>query len=533
MIAITNPPYATVAATLADTAMAPALQQALEQCLSASGVGLAALGTILGVLVGAIPGLTGAMLIALTMPLTFSMDRGNALILLVSMYVGSISGGLITATLLRMPGTPASIMTTLDGYPLARKGKPGRAIGLGISASFFGGLVSWLFLVLLSKPIADRSTELGPFEFFALVLMSLVLMASVAGDSLVKGLLSGLLGMIATMPGVAPATGELRWTLGFHELNDGLKLLPVLIGLFAVSQVITDVIGLQRDVGAVEPSRVGILLSGRDWWRHRWNLLRSSLIGTWVGILPGIGASIGSVMAYSAAKSLSSEPEEFGTGSEEGIIASEAANNATVGGALIPLIALGIPGSVIDAILLGALVIHGLQPGPLLFASNPDIVYLIMATFLLANLVMFAFMVCSSGWLARVVEIPRAYLLPVILVFCVVGSYALANRLFDVWVMLAFGVAGFGLERLGVPLAPFVIGFVLAPVAELNLGKGLVSTDGDWWPVLGLDWPSEQSFPTVGSWVTLTFVAIALLLLLWPIWRRTLFLKRNRQASGE
>jgi len=514
--------------TLAEAEASSAMRQAVNQCISGGGFALVALGTILGILVGAIPGLTGAMLIALTMPLTFAMDRGDALILLVSMYVGSISGGLITATLLRMPGTPASIMTTLDGYPLARKGQPGRAIGLAISASFCGGIVSWLFLVLLSRPIADRSTELGPFEFFALVLMALVLMASVAGDSLVKGLLSGLLGMLATMPGVAPATGELRWTFGFHELNDGLKLLPVLIGLFAVSQVITDVVGLDRDVGKVEPSRKGILLSGSDWWRYRWNLLRS-----WVGILPGIGANIGSVMAYSAARSVSSEPDKFGSGSEEGIVASEAANNATVGGALIPLIALGIPGSVIDAILLGALVIHGLQPGPLLFESNPDVVYIIMATFLLANFVMFAFMLYSSGWLARLVDIPRAYLLPVILVFCVVGSYALANRMFDVWMMLAFGIAGFGLERFGVPLAPFVIGFVLAPVAELNLGKGLVSTDGDWWPVLGLSWPDQQPLPSVDSWLTLVLVMISLALLLWPISRRARSFRDIRRGATE
>ena len=504
----------------ADTGTA-LIREAVVQSVTPTGLLLMASGTILGILVGAIPGLTGAMLIALTMPLTFTMSSGDALILLVSMYVGSISGGLITATLLRMPGTPASIMTTLDGYPLARRGKPGRALGLGITASFVGGIVSWGFLILLSKPIADRSTELGPFEFFALVLMALVLIASVAGKSLAKGLLSGVLGMLATMPGVAPATGELRWTMGFHELNDGLKLLPVLIGLFAVSQVITDIVEIDRRVGGVEPPRTGMLMSAADWWRHKWNLLRSSLIGTWIGILPGIGANIGSVMAYTAAKNFSSSPEEFGEGSEEGIVASEAANNATVGGALIPLIALGIPGSVIDAILLGALVIHGLQPGPLLFSSNPDVVYTIMVTFLLANLTMFLFMMTSCRFLAKLVRIPRAYLLPVILVFCVVGSYALANRVFDVWVMLAFGVLGYGLERLSVPLAPFVIGFVLAPVAESNLGKGLVSTAGDWWPVLGLSWPEGESTPVVDSTLTLTFFAVSMAMLIWPMVRRS------------
>lgn len=505
---------------LADSPLGGVLRESIGHCLSPGPLLLMVLGTVLGVIVGAIPGLTGAMLIALSLPLTFTMSSGDALILLVSMYVGSISGGLITATLLRMPGTPASIMTTLDGYPMAQGGRPGRALGLGISASFVGGMVSWAFLVTLSAPIAARSTQLGPFEFFGLVLVALVLIASVAGQSLTKGLLSGLLGMLATMPGVAPATGELRWTFGYHELDDGLKLLPVLIGLFAVSQVLMDIVHLDETGSAVTMSRRGLWMSAADWWRHKWNLLRSSLIGTWVGILPGIGANIGSVLAYTASRSLSKHAEEFGHGSEEGIVASEAANNATVGGALIPLIALGIPGSVIDAILLGALVIHGLQPGPLLFENNPDVVYTIMITVLLANVAMFAFLLASVGWLARLVEVPRWVLLPVILVFCVVGSYALANRLFDVWVMLAFGLLGFAMERLGVPLAPFVIGFVLAPVAEKNLGKGLVSSGGDWWPAVGLMWPADQSLPALHSPLTLGCVVLSAILLTVPILRR-------------
>ena len=294
------------------------------------------------------------MLISLTLPLTFSMRYEDALVLLVAMYVGSVSGGLISATLLRMPGTPASIMTTLDGYPMARAGRPGRALGLGITASLVGGMISWGFLVVLARPIAGLSTRLGPFDLFSLVVIALVLIASVAGRSLVLGLFSGALGILATMPGMSPATGELRWTLGFAELADGLQLLPVLIGLFAVSQVLVDVVGIDREVEPVAPERRGLFMSWKDWKAQSTNLLRSSLIGTGVGILPGVGANVGSILAYSAARGLSKKPEEFGEGSEEGIVASEAANNATVGGALIPLVALGIPGSVIDAILLGA-----------------------------------------------------------------------------------------------------------------------------------------------------------------------------------
>ena len=443
-----------------------------------------ALGTSLGVMVGAVPGLTGAMLIALSLPLTFSMDGNSALVLLVSMYVGSVSGGLITATLLRMPGTPASIMTTLDGYPMAKSGRPGRALGLGVAASFVGGMVSWAFLVVLARPMASWSTKFGPFEFFALVLMALVLIASVGGKSLSRGLLSGFLGILATMPGTSPATGEVRWTFGFHALDDGFLLLPVLMGLFAVNQVIRDIVHLDEPVERIRLQKEKLMVGLGDLRKYAGNLLRSSVIGTWVGILPGIGANIGSVMAYSATKSLAKDQGKFGKGSEEGIVSAESANNATVGGALVPLVAMGIPGSVIDAILLGALILHGLQPGPLLFEQNPDVVHTMMGTMLLANLFMFGFMLLSMRWLAKLASTPRAILLPVILTFCVIGSFALNNRMFDVWVMLGFGIAGMLMEKGKLPLAPFVIGFVLAPVAEGKLSAGLMQSGGSFLPLV-------------------------------------------------
>jgi putative tricarboxylic transport membrane protein len=458
------------------------------------------IGTVLGITVGAIPGLTGAMLIALTLPLTFYMTPINAVILLVSMYVGAISGGLITATLLRMPGTPAAVMTTFDGYPMARSGRPGRALGFGISASFVGGMVSWVALVLLAKPLSIIATRFGPFDYFALILMAMVLIASVSQGSLVKGLISGLLGMLVSMPGVDPSAGMPRLTWDWYMLNGGLKLLPVLIGIFAVSQIITDILEIERKAERVGMSRSGILMSLIDWKRQAFNLIRSSVIGTWVGILPGVGASIGSIMAYSTAKNMSKTPEKFGTGSEEGIVASEAANNATVGGALIPLIAMGIPGSVIDAILIGALMIHSIQPGPTLFINNADIVYAMMAACLIANITMYLVMTGAVGYLAKLMYLPRTFLLPTILVFCVIGSYALDNTMFDVWVMMIFGVIGFFLERARIPLGPFVIGFVLA------------------------DYEPLYTEPMAGS-----FMAIAFVLLIWPVYGDW---KRSRQAKA-
>ncbi len=262
---------------------------------------LLALGTTLGIVVGAIPGLTGAMLISLTIPLTFQMEGADALILLVAMYVGSVSGGLITATLLRMPGTPASMMTTLDGYPMARNGNPGRALGLGITASLVGGLISWMFLWTLARPMADWSTQLGPFDFFALVMTAVVLVASLSEESPLAGIFAGCLGVLASMPGTSPL-GEVRLTGGFVQLNDGFSLLPVLIGLFALSQIIKDVLSIDSPMAPIPVSRRGMFLSLSQWKEQAVNMVRSSLLGSWIGILPGIGANIGSVVAYSAAK---------------------------------------------------------------------------------------------------------------------------------------------------------------------------------------------------------------------------------------
>ena len=494
-----------------------ALSTAIMQILTPWSFFMLFTGTLLGIVVGAIPGLTGAMLIALTLPLTFYMEPFNAVVLLIAMYVGAISGGLITATLMRMPGTPASVMTTFDGYPMARSGRPGRALGLGITASFVGGLIAWSVLLTITKPLSILATRFGPFEYFTLIMMAMVLIASASEGSMVKGLLSGLLGMLVSMPGVDPASGMPRLTFDWYLLNGGLQLLPVLIGTFAVSQIIADTLNIHDKPERTEVANDSVLMSFRDLKRNGVNMIRSSFIGTGIGILPGIGASIGSVVAYTTAKNMSKTPEEFGKGSEEGIIASEAANNATVGGALVPLIAMGIPGSVIDAILIGALTIHSIQPGPTLFLTNSDIVWAMIATCLLANILMFILMTSSVRHIASMIYLPRSFVLPVVAVFCVVGSYALNNTMFDVWVMLLFGVIGFMLERAKIPLGPFVIGFVLAPLAEEKLRSGLMMTAGDFTPIF------TRPFP-------LFFTIMAVILLIWPFWTEH---KRKRAAKTD
>lgn len=443
-------------------------------------------GVVLGILVGSIPGLTGSMLISLSLPFTFAMAPVNAIAMLIAMYVGGVSGSLITAVLMRMPGTAASIMTTFDGYPMTQQGKAGRALGLGIVASFVGGVLSWIVLVLLARPLSIMAVRFTPFDFFAMVVMALLLLVLLSKGNMIKGLIAGLLGMLISLPGLDPIGGNYRFTFGLTDLRDGFQLLPVLVGLFAGNQVLAEVLhpSEAHGAGGVRQKLHGMFMSLRDLRRHWTNMLRSSAIGTWIGILPGVGANIGSAVAYSIAKSFSRKPNDFGKGSEEGVIASEAANNATVGGALVPLFALGIPGSVVDAILIGGLIIHGLQPGPALYRNNPELVNTILASVLIANVMMLALMYLATKWIARIATVPKKALMPSILVLCIVGSYALSNNWYNVVVMLVFSAVGYFMERKDYPLAPMVIGLVLAPIAETSFRTATMYTGGSVLPLV-------------------------------------------------
>lgn len=473
-------------------------------------------GTALGIVIGAIPGLTASMLIALTLPLTFHMDPVGAVTLLIGEYVGGISGGLITAILLRMPGTPASIVTTFDGYPMAQSNRAERALALGITASVVGGIISWFFLAGMSPSLAKFALQFGPWEYFTLVLMALVMLAVLAQGSLAKGLLAAALGMAFAIPGIDSSIGQARLTFGSSELLSGFGLLPVLIGAFAISQVLRDASSKQVTAKFDMPKRrLPVYMS--DVKIHGGNMVRSSVIGTWIGLLPGIGANIAALVAYSTTKQLSTEPEKFGTGHEPGVVAGESANNASIGGALIPLITMGIPGSVTEAILIGALTIHNLQPGPLLFQNAPEIAYGIIAAYLVANIFMLVMMWGAVRHIAKVVNIPRAALLSVILVFCVVGSYAVNNSFADVWVMIAFGVIGLILEATKVPLGPFVIGFVLSPIAEEQLRASLMMADGNVAEILGRPY-------------ALLFLTLSLLTIAWP-WVITKISQRKRNKA--
>ncbi|MBN8188728.1 tripartite tricarboxylate transporter permease [Salipiger thiooxidans] len=475
------------------------------------------LGTSVGIVVGCIPGLTSTMLIALTLPLTFHMDPVSAMTLLIGEYVCGISGGLVTAILLRMPGTPSSIVTTFDGYPMAQQGKAERALALGIFASVVGGLISWAFLAGMSPSLASFALGFGPWEYCSLVLAALFMLAALTQGSLVRGLLGAAVGMALSLPGIDPSIGTPRLTFGSDALLSGFGLLPVLIGAFAISQVLRDAATeLPRE--ALKPPKGRLQIFGSDVNKHGGNLVRSSLIGTWIGIVPGIGSNIAAIIAYTTTRQLSDTPDKFGQGEEAGVVASETANNAAIGGALIPLITMCIPGSVTEAILIGALTIHNLQPGPLLFQNSPEIAYGVIASYLVANLFMLVLMWGSAKWIAQLIRRPRSYLLSAILVFCVSGSYAINNSFIDVWRMVAFGVVGLALEGARIPLGPFVIGFVLTPIAEEQLRAAMMMSNGDVSAILTRPY-------------AMGFLVVALLTLAWPFVSSRLASRRKSKRS--
>lgn len=475
-------------------------------------------GVMLGLMVGVLPGINTGLLMALVLPLTFYMDSLNAVILLISMYVGGLSGGLITATLMRIPGEPSAIMTTLDGYPMAKAGRPGRALGLGIATSLVGGALSWLVLVTLSIPFVELSVRMGPFERFSLLVTALVLIACLSGSALAKGMMAGALGMLVALPGIDEASGSVRFDFGFNAMISGFGVLPVIMGVYAVNQILADILSPERPGETVEANTRGIFISFRDYVAHGWNMLRSSAIGVWMGILPGAGPAIASMFAYSVAKNVSRHPDEFGKGSEEGIVASESANNAVSGGTLIPVLTLGIPGGLADAILLSALTIHNLQPGPLLFENRPDVAYTIMASHLAAHVVMFAVMIYGCMLFAKLMKVHQGYLYPFILALCIVGAFAANNRMFDVWVMLAFGGIGFLMERGGLPLGPFILGLVLAPMTETQLRAALMWSDGSILPLF--------THP-----ISLAFLILAFTMVVWSL-RSERRSRRSRSSTS-
>ena len=435
-------------------------------------------GTTAGIVIGALPGLTATMGVALLVPLTFGRPALESLSMLMGIYCGAMYGGAISAILIRTPGTPAAAATVLEGYPMARRGEAGRAMAMALFASFFGGVVGALIMTFASPFISSVALEFGPVEYFGLAIFGLSVIISISGRSLIKGMMSAFFGLLIASIGFDPISGFPRFTFGMVEMMEGPPFIPTLIGLFAVSEVFNEV----QKSGGVQQIKARLdqyLPSWKDIKYCFKELCRSSIIGTVIGAIPGAGGDIAAFISYGEAKRASKHPERYGKGEIEGLAASECANNSCSGGAMIPLLSLGVPGDAVTAVLLGAFVIQGLQPGPMLYKEHIDIVYQIFASMMLAQFAMQFIGMAGIQLFARVIMVDRAILTPAIFVLSTVGAYAMRSNVFDVYTTLAFGLLGYVMMRYDYPLSPILLALILGPMAEANLRRAMVISGGD------------------------------------------------------
>lgn len=473
-------------------------------------------GVFVGVLVGALPGLSSPMAIALLLPFTISLPPASAIGMLAALYCAGTFGGSITAILINAPGAPPAAATALDGYPMAKRGEAGRALGLATFSSVIGGVIS-LFVFLLAAPaLAAVALEFGPTEYFALTLFALSMLATISGRSAIRNLISGFVGLLIGTVGIQLVTGIERFTFGIPELSEGISFIPVLIGLFAIGELLS-----QTNTANVAYDRITSVVvklpSKEDFRRVFGTVLRSSGIGTFIGILPAEGSTVAAIMGYNEAKRWSKTPEEFGKGCPEGIAGPEAANNAATGGAMVPTLALGIPGSGSTAVILAALIMHGVRPGPQLINNQPEFMYAIFGAMLLANFMFLGIGFLGAKVFSRITMIPKQFLWPAVFTFSVIGAYSFASSVFDVWIMLAAGVVGFLMNRHGFGPAPLIMGVVLGPIVEEKLGQAMIIMDNQWWRMFE-------------SPIALFFFLLTGVSLLWPLVRK--FRKQSAKAAA-
>ncbi|WP_417243799.1 tripartite tricarboxylate transporter permease [Celeribacter sp.] len=435
------------------------------------------LGVIAGVFVGALPGLTATTGCALLLPFTFGHDPLQGILMLVGVFCGGIYGGSLSAILLKTPGTPAAVATMMDGFPMSEKGQAGRAIGLATAASFIGGTIGALVMTVLAPKLAQLGLAFGPPEFFALTLFGLTMIVAVSGDNLVRGVLAAAIGLWITTVGFDPIAGSSRYTFGIRELLGGVELIPILVGLFGVTQVFMRVEKLLVFPKAIAGERYFPRRS--DLLATKWTAVKSALIGVFVGSVPGAGCDIAAFAAYSELKRSEGPDNTLGTGNPKGIVAPEAANNAATAGALIPMLSLGVPGDAVTAVLLGALTIHGFEPGPVFFTTNLDLIYALFAGVILAQFALLIVGLSLTGLFARLIQIDQRIMMPVILFLCMIGSYSMRYSLFDMYVALAFGCVGYVFEKVRIPLSPLLLGVVLGTLSEQNLRRSLIMSHGD------------------------------------------------------
>jgi len=462
------------------------------------------IGVLFGLIVGMIPGMTISTGIIVLLPVTFVLPADISIALLLGLYVGGMTGGSFSAVLLNIPGTPSASATAIDGYPLAARGEAGRALGVAITASFVGGMVSFLFLFLIAPLLANVALEFRTEDMFAVVFFGLTIICSFAAKSLVKGLLSGAIGLAIVTIGQDPVMGTQRFTFGQVNLMAGVHFLTAMIGLFAIPQLIANLTEGTGTASRVQTRLTSVLPKLPDLKAIRRPVSIGSLTGAFLGILPGAGGPIAAFISYDYARKASKQPGEFGSGSVEGVAAPESANNAVTGGALIPMMTLGIPGDPVTAILIGALIIHGLAPGPLMFLERADFAYGVIFSFFWANIFNFIIALAALRVLVKLLATPRALLMPTVAVLCVVGSFALRNNFFDVYVMLFFGLIGLAMRWLDMPVVPLLLALVLGSQLEENLRVALTSSQGD----IAIFFTSP---------ISLTFLILSLLSILWSL----------------
>lgn len=436
------------------------------------------IGVFGGIVIGALPGLTSTMAIALLLPVTYGMDANVGIVMLLGVYCGAIYGGCISAIMLNTPGTPASAATTLDGYPMAQRGEAGRALSIATVASTMGGVISGILLILVAPILARFALQFGPTEFFALAVFGLSIIVGISNKSIAKGLSAGFLGLIFASVGIDNVSGVVRFTFGVNNLLNGFQLVPAMIGLFAVSQVLLSMeIGETNQVVRQEAKR--LLPTKADFIKILPTAIRGSLIGTFIGAVPGTGGDIAAFVSYNTAQRISKTPEEFGTGSIIGVAAPESANNGTTGGTLIPLLTLGVPGDSSTAVLLGAFTLKGLQAGPLLFTRHAELVNTIFSGFMVANALMLLLGLGLMRVYIKTLSAKNYFIIPGILLLCVVGAFAINKNYFDIIVMFGFGFIGYIFTKLKIPLSPIILAFILGPLAETNMRRALMVSKGN------------------------------------------------------
>ena len=439
------------------------------------------LGTLIGIVFGAAPGLTATTAVALFTPITFYMPLNISLSFLMGMYCGGFYAGSIPAILINTPGAPGNAATVMDGYPMAKNGQAGRALSISVTSSYIGGTLSAFALLIFAPIIAKIALKFGAPEYFAVAVLGLVCIAGVSGKSIIKGIAGASIGMFLSTIGMDPIDGLPRFTLDSVYLMGGISLIPALVGLFAITEVLSKLDKLDDDNSKVISQISGIMPHFSEYWKNKWLIIKSSVIGIFVGAVPGTGPTIASWMAYNEAKRSSKHPEKYGTGIAEGVMATESSNNAVTGGALIPLLTLGVPGDTVTAVLLGALMIQGLTPGPMLLTEHYDLVAFLLWILIFANIVMLLMGLLSSKFAPYILKIPVKILMPIVCVLCITGGYASNNSFFDAAMVIVIGLGGYILMSFGFPVAPVVLGLILGPIIEPNMRMALIVSELNPW----------------------------------------------------